>query len=196
MRKTWNGEVNTDCLECLTLSLVDSHCKAWLEGKLESSKLEGQLRVRWNEWDPWQKDNFSFVRSTGDGGLNNIGVEACYDAASSIGGFGWLQISQDHDQYTNFQLEEVWWHSAQLKRIEQLNRVSDCLLVTDSAVHRLIDPVVARELFHEPDIELVYIVVQRRENCSLSQPLGSDTIDCQVRVDFSLKLTQCGDYLS
>ena len=90
-------EVDTDCLVCLTLSLVDRHCKAWLAGKLESAKLEGQLGVGWNERDSRQKDDFSFVWSTGDGGLNDNGMQVGYDAACAIGGLGWLHVSQDHD---------------------------------------------------------------------------------------------------
>ena len=64
------------------LGLVDGHRKRKLEWEL--LPFEGHVRVRGDEWDPWNVHNLSSVLTSDDDCLNNIPVHLLDDQSCAI----------------------------------------------------------------------------------------------------------------
>ena len=117
-------------------------------------------------------------------------MHPCDNASSSIGSLRGLHGPEHHDGEPIFSLR--MWLGIPVSSRELRNSTGYC----NCTVHRFVLLFLARELVHEPGIELVDISVGWRDDRSLRQPLWLGTVCSQVRINLGFEFFQVGPHVS
>ena len=97
--------------ECLVLCFIGCNAKAQPDRKLSALKLKREDVVREGYGDPWDEDGLAGVGTVCDGSHYDMTVEAGDHIAGAITvTVCRVEVAQEHDRATNFELKFVLWH--------------------------------------------------------------------------------------
>ena len=120
----------TKYFNALTLRLVDSHCIANLDRKLDSFKVKAQ--ACWNQRYSWDEKLFPFVITSNDNSFNDMCMKFFDLQPCAITNFWGVKIPHYHDGDMLFQHQNMWGNSRWVECLKNFPRVlgSICLINT------------------------------------------------------------------